>query len=63
MKQDIDECTHEIGKITEQISKDYSLVDEEILYKIYLIKCYCQMKSDFVLANQAAKMAIDIQKS
>lgn len=45
------------------ISNDFLLVDSGLLHKIYLLKCYCNLENDKVLANYSAKMAFDLEKA
>ncbi|CAI2364276.1 unnamed protein product [Moneuplotes crassus] len=54
------DCITNLRKLTEMITKDMVLVDDKILKSIYLLKCYCHYYTDPVLANQSAKMVIDL---
>jgi len=56
-----EETINSLRKLTEMITKDFILVDSQILKRIYLLKCYWHYKSDPILANQAAKMALDLE--
>lgn len=56
-----EECINSLRKLTEMINKDIILVDSQILKRISLLKWYCHYKSDMVLSNHAAKMALDLE--
>lgn len=61
LSKDLSECVTQLRKLTEMITKDMILVPDQILQKIYLLKSHCHSDSDKVLANQAAKMAVDLE--
>lgn len=63
LKSEKQECIQILRKLTETITKDYIFIDDIILQKIYLLKWYCHYDGDKVLANQAAKMAIELEKT
>jgi len=52
-----------ISSIIYQITKEYFLVDDTILYRLYLLKWYAHLGHDKILANQSAKMAIELEKA
>ena len=53
-----------IRKLIETITNDFfSFVDNEVVHRIFLLKCYCHINNDNTLANHAAKMAIELSKA
>lgn len=51
-----------LNSLTSAISNGFILIEDEILHKIYLLKCYWNIDKDYVIANNDAKMAIDLEK-
>lgn len=63
LKSEKQECIQILRKLTETITKDFIFIDDIVLHKIYLLKWYWNYNGDKVLANQAAKMAIELDKT
>ena len=52
-----------LKNLTSSISSEFVLIDEGVLQKIYLLKWYWNLDKDYLIANNDAKMAIELEKA